>query len=104
MLRLTRLAELNREVIGKFYPATLAVKEHLEAEHGLLPYGSKIRDKFLAKAVVGEWLQDVHLAAYVLDPECWDVDRLSMPEVMGAFARAIDKVFFHKTPPAEGWF
>ena len=104
LLRLTRLAELNREVIGKFYPATLAVKEHLEAEHGLLPYGSKIRDKFLAKAVVGEWLQDVHLAAYVLDPEYWDVDHLSMPEVMGAFARAIDKVFFHKTPPAEGWF
>ena len=27
-----------------------------------------------------------------------------MPEVMGSFARVIDKIFFHKTPPAEGWY
>lgn len=104
LLRLIRLAELNREVIGKFYPAMLAVKGHLESEHDLLPYGSKIKAKFLEKAVLGEWLQDVHLAAYVLDPEYWDVDHLTMPEVMGSFARVIDKIFFHKTPPAEGWY
>jgi hypothetical protein len=104
LLRLIRLAELNREVIGKFYPAMLAAKQRLENEHGLLPYGSKIRDKFVAKAVVGEWLQDVHVAAYVVDPEYWDVNHLSMPEVMGSFARIIDNIFFHKTPPAEGWY
>ena len=104
LLRLIRLAELNREVIGKFYPAMLAIKERLQNEHDLLPYGWKIRDKFVFKAVVGEWLQDVHVAAYVLDPEYWDVDHLSMPEVTGSFARVLDKIFFHKTPPAEGWF
>jgi hypothetical protein len=104
LLRLIRLAELNCENIGKFYPAMVAVKAHLEAEHTLLPYGWKIRDKFNSKAKLGEWLQCIHLAAYVLDPEYWDVDHMAMADAMDAFAQVIDKVFFHRSPPDQGWF
>ena len=66
--------------------------------------GWKIRDKFNAKAKLGEWLQCIHLAAYVLDPEYWDVDHMAMADAMDAFAQVIDKVFFHRSPPDQGWF
>ena len=106
LLRLIRLAELNVQVIGKFYPAMIAVKEHLRANHELLPYGWKIRDKFEAKANLGQWLQNIHLAAYVLDPEYWDVDHLAVPDAMQAFADCIDKIFHFRKAPAEeeGWY
>ena len=52
----------------------------------------------------GEWLQCIHLAAYVLDPEYWDVDHMAMADAMDAFAQVIDKVFFHRSPPDQGWF
>lgn len=103
LLRLIRLAELNIQVIGKFYPAMLSIKSHLHAKHNLLPYGWKIRDKFISKAVVGEWLQDIHLAAYVLDPEYWDVDHLNMADAMQAFSDCIEKIFHFKKAPVDGW-
>ena len=103
LLRLILLAELNIQVIGKFYPAMLSVKSHLHAKHDLLPYGWKIRDKFISKAVVGEWLQDIHLAAYVLDPEYWDVDNLNMADSMQAFSDCIEKNFHFKKAPVDCW-
>lgn len=97
LLCLTRPAERNREVTGKFYLVMLTVKVNMESDYGLLPHGSKVRDKFLEKAVVGQWLQDVHLEAHVLDTQYWAVDHLSMPEVMGTLAKVTDKIFYTKS-------
>ena len=100
LLRLVRLDELNVQIIGKFYPAVIAEL----SSHELLPYGWKTRDKFEAGANPGQWLQNTHLAAYVLDPY-WDVDHLAVPDATQALADCIDKIFhFRKAPAREGWY
>ena len=55
ILRLIRLAELTGEYIGKFYPLTIAARQHLFDNQHILPYGGNIFAKFEEKARVGEW-------------------------------------------------
>ena len=69
-------------------------------------YSHKIVAKIEGKAILGEWLDDVHIAAYVLDPKYWDDAHYTIDngQVMSAFKRTIKKVFHFMQPePQEGW-
>ena len=50
----------------------------------------------------GEWLSDIHLAAYCLDPEFWDHPHYTMNDCMQALRAVVPKVFHFKTPPPQG--
>ena len=96
VLRLIRLTELTGEYIGKFYPLTIATRQHLFDNQNILPYGGSILAKFEEKARLNEWFQDVHLAAYVLDPEYIDMPIFQMPDVITSFRAVITKCFMGK--------
>ena len=104
LLRLIRLAELTGESIGKFYPLTLVTRQHLIDNQNVLSYGGNILAKFEEKATIGEWYQDIHLAAYALDPEYIDVPIFEKPDVINAFRGVISKLFTDKRPVPHGGF
>ena len=104
LLRLIRLAELTGESIGKFYPLTLVTRQHLIDNQNILSYGGNILAKFEEKSTVGEWYHDIHLAAYALDPEYFDVPIFQKPDVITAFRGVISKLFTDKRPVPHGGF
>jgi len=107
VLRLIRLAELNGEIIGKFYPCTQKVKIHLEANLDKLPYAQHIYEIFLERTSTvtedsGQWLSDVHLAAYCLDPEFWDHPHYTLNDCMRALRAVVPKLFHFKPAGTNG--
>ena len=109
VLRLIRLAELNGENIGKFYPLSQKVKIHLEANLDTVPYAQRIYDIFQERISTatedsGEWFNDIHLAAYCLDPEFWDHPHYTMNDCMRALRSVVPKLFhFKPADPNRNW-
>jgi hypothetical protein len=93
-LRLIRIADSDTPCMGKIHPLVISLRDHMTTRAIGNVNFTRIVEKY--NEMIPKLSVEVHKAAYCVDPEFWDNDVRSQPDVMESFQSAVKKVFhFH---------
>lgn len=92
IVQLLRLADSDKPCTGKIYWNCFLIQEHIKSFKGLPP--SSLQP--LERAVAARWVDlhsPLHSVAYMLDPEYWDHDQGSLPDVVQDWYDVLEKLY-----------